>query len=216
MTGDYGECDSLRQEDLGPASRSYANSDPLHHVQIRRRIAVTTARPGVVFWLVVLGTLLVDQLSKYLVRANSHPGEMIALIPGLLGITYVRNIGGAFGVLAGYRMLFIGVMILVVAGVAIYWYRTRPRYVWLCVSLGLVTAGALGNAIDRMDTGLVTDFIDVLDKYWPIFNVADSAVVIGVGMLLIWIILAPEERRAPDIEDPPADAEVPPTEVEHG
>ena len=175
------------------------------------------------FWLVVLGTLLVDQLSKYLVRASMHPGEMIALIPGLLGITYVRNIGGAFGVLAGHRMLFIGVMVLVVAGVAIYWYRTRPRYVWLCVSLGLVTAGALGNAIDRMDSGLVTDFIDVFDKYWPIFNVADSAVVVGVGMLLIWIILAPEERGAPDagdspaeVEVPPGDPEGPPAEAEHG
>jgi signal peptidase II len=162
-----------------------------------------------VFGLVVVCVLALDQVSKYLVRANLEPGDAIALIPGLLGITYVRNIGGAFGVLAGFRMLFIGVMVLVVLGVAVYWYRTRPRFTWLCVSLGLVTAGALGNAIDRLDTGLVTDFIDVFGRYWPVFNVADSAIVVGVGMLLIWVILAPEEQLA-------ADAEAAATEVEHG
>jgi signal peptidase II len=191
-------------------------------VQVRRRIAVTTSRPGVVFSLVALGVLLLDQLSKYLVRTNMEPGDALVLISDVLAVTYVRNIGGAFGMLAGYRTLFIAVMVLVLIGVAIYWYRTRPRFLWLSISLGLITAGALGNAIDRLDTGLVTDFIDVLGPVWPVFNVADSAVVVGVGMLLVWITLAPEEALAAEMDaqsEESSEAESrpdEPVEAEHG
>lgn len=142
----------------------------------------------------MLAVLILDQVSKYLVRARMEPGETFALVPGILDITHVRNIGGAFGVLAGQRQLFIAVMVLVVISVGIYWYRVRPQYTWIVVSLALVVAGAIGNAIDRVDAGVVTDFIDVFGSYFAVFNVADSAVVVGVCMLLLWIVLAPDEQ----------------------
>jgi signal peptidase II len=163
--------------------------------------------------LVLFGTLILDQVSKSIVRANMDPGDVYALIPGLIDITYVRNMGGAFGLLAGYRYLFIGVMVLVVVGVAIYWRRVQPTYVWVCVALGLVTAGAVGNAIDRLQSGLVTDFIDVLSRLWPVFNVADASIVVGVGMLLVWLALAPEEYAA---EQEEATDGAPAEDAEHG
>jgi signal peptidase II len=185
-------------------------------VQIRRRITVETSRPGLLFWAIAFTILILDQVSKLAVRAYMQPGETIWLLPGVFDITYVRNIGGAFGVLAGYRHLFIAVMVLVVVAVAVYWNRVRPRYTWIAVSLGLVVAGAIGNAIDRLDAGVVTDFIDVAGSYFAVFNIADSAVVVGVGMLLVWIVLAPETHVLPDeeaAEDDPANAEISPAEV---
>jgi signal peptidase II len=155
---------------------------------------VTTARPGLLFALVFGGTLLLDQVTKILVRSRMVASESIDLVEGFLAITYVRNTGAAFGLMPGRQSLFIAVAVVVLVAVAVYWYRSRPDVVLVVVALGLVAAGAIGNFIDRMLVGRVTDFIDVLADLFPVFNVADSALIVGVAMLMLWIILAPEGR----------------------
>lgn len=111
-------------------------------------------------------------------------GESIPLIDGWLYLTSHRNAGAAFGMLQGQRWLFI-VVTVVVAGVIVYtlWRMRRERF--LCWSLALILGGAVGNLTDRIRFGEVVDFIDVriFSFHYPIFNVADSAVVIG-GILL--------------------------------
>jgi signal peptidase II len=148
----------------------------------------------------LLGTALcvlaVDQATKALVRAELRPDTWIDLIPGVLRLNHVRNQGAAFGLMWGQRLVFVGVTALVLAGLAFVWFRYHPRG-WLVVpSLGLLAGGAIGNLIDRLIAGRVTDFIDV--HFWPVFNVADSAIVVGVGILVVWLLFHK------DVEDVPA------------
>lgn len=139
--------------------------------------------------------LLLDQVSKHLARTYLEPGnESIRVVGDLLRLTFTRNEGAAFGMLPGNVVLFIPVHILVVVVIAGYVWHRRPERPWLVVSLGLVAGGALGNLIDRVVFGWVTDFIQVPFDF-PIFNIADSAVVVGVGMLVWWLLFGPESRE---------------------
>jgi signal peptidase II len=165
-------------------------------VQGRRRIAVATARPGPLFALVFLGTLFLDQATKIAVRIQLVASESVELIDGLLAITYVRNTGAAFGLMPGQQTLFIIVAVVVLTAVAVYWYRARPAAVLVVVALGLVSAGAVGNFIDRMLVGRVTDFIDVFADLFPVFNIADSALIVGVAMLMLWVVLGPDSSES--------------------
>jgi signal peptidase II len=133
----------------------------------------------------------VDQASKYAVRARmSPPGTSVPLIDDMLSLTYTRNTGAAFGMLPGGRVAFIIVSVVAVVVIAGYLIRRRPERAWLIVALGLVAGGAIGNLIDRAAFGWVTDFIQVPFDF-PIFNVADSSVVVGVGMLVWWLLFGP-------------------------
>lgn len=144
---------------------------------------------------------ILDQMTKALVRVTMSPGESLPLWPGVFDITYVRNEGAAFGLFPGRQSVFILTGILVLVGIAVFWWRRRPRSAWMAVSLGFTGAGALGNLIDRITPpNLVTDFIDVLARHFPVFNVADSAIFIGVVMLMIWIVFVPEESEAINFE----------------
>lgn len=144
---------------------------------------------------------ILDQMTKALIRMTLSPGESIPIWRGILDITYVRNEGAAFGLFPGRQSVFILTGILVLVGIAVFWWRRRPRSAWMAVSLGFTGAGALGNLIDRTTPPhLVTDFIDVFARHFPVFNIADSAIFIGVFMLMIWIVLVPEESEAMGVE----------------
>jgi signal peptidase II len=135
--------------------------------------------------------LLVDQLTKLLVRADLSPaGTSVPVIGNLLRLTFTRNEGAAFGMLAGGRALFIPVHIIVLVCIAGYVIRRRPERPWLIVALGLVAGGALGNLVDRAVLGFVTDFIQIPFDF-PVFNIADSAIVVGVAMLVWWLLFGP-------------------------
>lgn len=137
------------------------------------------------------GALALDLWTKHLVLQHFSLGESLPLLPGL-ALTYVRNPGAAFSLLAdahaGLRVpFFLGVV--VVATVAVFWMlRATASADWVSrLGLGLVLGGALGNAFDRVRFGEVVDFIEVGVRtvyVWPIFNAADSAVCVGVGLLL--------------------------------
>ncbi|HHY38265.1 MAG TPA: signal peptidase II [Clostridia bacterium] len=135
------------------------------------------------------GTLVLDQISKVMIGTWMYPGESRPLIPGLLYLTYVKNTGGVFGVFPRSTWVFI-VSSLVLLGaffVAISMARNSPYARFLFsgklsnLGVGAVVGGALGNLVDRLRFGAVVDFLDF--RVWPVFNLADIGIVVGVVAL---------------------------------
>ena len=134
--------------------------------------------------LVAAAVVGLDQLSKYIVSTTMETGQSITVIRNFLYITYLRNPGAAFGMLP-YRTIFFIIVTILVIGFIIYYYRTLPPgFSLLRFGLALQLGGALGNLIDRLRGTYVIDFIDVT-IFPPIFNLADTAIVIGIILFLI-------------------------------
>ena len=145
-------------------------------------------------------TLALDQVTKYLVR-ELLPDFASFPDTGFLRFTHTHNTGSAFGIFQGQNtpLIFIS---LIGIGVLLAIYFSQPRSGNLLrVSLGLMMGGAVGNLVDRLHQGWVTDFIDV--GPWPVFNLADASIVTGLVMLA-WIFLRPPPKGAPDSEAVPA------------
>ena len=176
-------------------------------MQGSRRIPLDLAHPGWVFIGTALTALVVDQITKAMVRVAMVEQQSTVLIPGLLKLTYVRNIGAAFGLFPGRQPVFMLTSLLVLFVVAAFWRRARPAQWPVVIALALVTAGAVGNLIDRLVLGYVTDFFEFGFMEFPVFNVADSCILIGVGILMLWILFGPQEETedaATPVEDEPA------------
>jgi signal peptidase II len=135
----------------------------------------------------------VDQISKAMVRAAMVEQQSIRMIPHVLHLTYVRNEGAAFGLFPGRQPVFIATSLLVLFVIAAYWRRQHPVQWPVVVALGLVTAGAVGNLIDRSVLGYVTDYFEFGFFEFPVFNVADACIFVGVAILMVWILFGPEE-----------------------
>lgn len=142
------------------------------------------------FLLIILAVFLLDQGSKVLVQVAMCHGESIPVAPPVFYLTYVLNPGAAFGLFAHQTELFISVTVLLVAGVILGYKRLRDGQTLLKVALGLIVGGALGNLADRLRYGMVVDFLDF--RVWPVFNLADAAIVVG-AFLLAWQILRKAE-----------------------
>jgi signal peptidase II len=123
----------------------------------------------------------IDQLTKHTVAAGIAPGEQRHLLPGIT-LVHVRNSGVAFSILSGGGPLVL-VVTLVALGLLITYLLMRPSRRLLWLPTGLLVGGALGNLIDRISTGAVTDFIKLPD--WPAFNVADMCITFGVIALVL-------------------------------
>lgn len=148
-----------------------------------------------------------DQWSKWLIERDLERFDSITVIPGFFSLLNVRNTGIAFGLLPSHGSLW-GTAILIVLGlvalgvVTYYFLRAPTEQVLLLLALALVMGGAVGNLIDRVMLGAVTDFLDVYvgEHHWPTFNVADSAISIGIALLAIETLLpfrgSPEEKEA--------------------
>lgn len=139
--------------------------------------------------LLAIFTIVLDQLTKYIVVERMFEGESIPIIENIFHLTYILNPGAAFGMMPHNRMFFILMAVLVLTGI---WYLRKdimesPLFVRL--GTALFAGGAIGNLIDRSRQGLVIDFFDF--RIWPIFNVADIAICVGVG-LIIWSLLLTE------------------------
>jgi signal peptidase II len=133
-----------------------------------------------------------DRLTKSLVAATIPYGTEVSAIGHLVGITNVRNSGAAFGIAPAGTWLFAIASIVVSVGLVAYVVRT-PSRPWNDAVLGLILGGAVGNGYDRLVFGTVTDFINV--HFWPVFNVADSAVSIGVVALIAGYVISRETRE---------------------
>jgi len=170
-------------------------------VQRSRRVPLDLRHPGRVFAAVASIILVVDQLSKAVVRANLVEGQTRPLVAQLLNLTHVHNVGAAFGLFPGRQPVFIATSCFVLFIVAAYWRRARPREWPVVVALAMVSAGALGNLIDRAVLGFVTDFFEFAFIEFPVFNVADMAIIGGVAVLAVWILFPGEEEN----DEAPAD-----------
>ena len=148
------------------------------------------------YYILALIILILDQWTKWIVVTQMELRQQIPIIENLLYFTSHRNKGAAFGILQGQMWLFFIVTVVVVVFVVYYMNKYAKESKLLGISLGLVLGGAIGNFIDRLFRGEVVDFIDVyIFTYdFAIFNVADMALVIGVGILMVQIFL--EERNA--------------------
>lgn len=168
-------------------------------------------RPAAVLAAVAAAIVVSDQVTKELVRSRIPIGTSIPLIGDVLRLTHTRNLGAAFGMLPGHRFVFITVVVLVLVGIGVYTARWRPTRPWIIVALGLVAGGAVGNLVDRVWFGMVTDFIQIPFSF-PVFNLADSGIVVGVSMLVWWLLFGPGPTVAAvpaagqDASDPAADA----------
>jgi signal peptidase II len=157
---------------------------------------VSTMRPLVVLLAVALLIYVGDQATKAAIVATLALGERLEVIGDVVQLWHAQNRGAAFSILQGELWLFFIVTAAALVMVA-YFHRTlRERSIWLHVILGATLGGALGNFTDRVRLGYVVDFVSVGigDLRWPTFNVADSAVVCGIGLLVIYLTLT--DRRA--------------------
>ena len=133
----------------------------------------------------------VDQGIKSLVEGSMRLGESIILLPGFLSLTYIENSGGAFGILGGSPMVLLlgsAIAVTVVLWMLLTGRPTRPTM----LGCGLILGGAAGNLLDRLSSGEVTDYIHF--SFWYIFNAADAAIVVGVGLLLLSGLRDTEKR----------------------
>ncbi len=152
---------------------------------------------GVFYYILAVIVIAIDQLTKWLVVENMELRESIPIIEGVFHLTSHRNSGAAFGILQGQMWLFF-IATFIVTAVIIYYVQTQVKgNRWFGTSLGLVLGGAIGNFIDRLFHGEVVDFLDVyiFTYNYPIFNVADMALVTGVIMLIIYVILEEKQQR---------------------
>jgi signal peptidase II len=124
---------------------------------------------------------ILDRVTKNLVVAQVPYGTEVPVIGHLVGITNVHNSGAAFGVAPAGASVFLIASIAVAVGLVVYIVRS-PGNFWTDSVLGLIMGGTLGNGYDRLVSGTVTDFINF--HFWPVFNVADSAITIGVVLLV--------------------------------
>ncbi|MBW2977237.1 signal peptidase II [Candidatus Woesearchaeota archaeon] len=129
--------------------------------------------------------IVLDQLLKYLIVKRLEPGRQITLISNFLHITNIHNFGAAFSLFQGETLPLILFSIAVII-VIIKLYKRIPKLLYVQISTALLAGGVIGNLIDRIKLGYVIDFIDF--TFWPAFNIADSAITLGVLGLIIYFI----------------------------
>ncbi len=144
-------------------------------------------------FITVILVVVLDQLSKALIIANFAQGEYLTVVPGIFNLTLTFNRGAAFGMMAGLpdgvRELSLSLATMLALGVVIYLFRHRDYQSTLPqAALAMIFGGALGNVVDRMRMGMVTDFLDFYyaEWHWPAFNLADSCITVGVALLLLY------------------------------
>ena len=160
---------------------------------LNMQAARTTWLADLPIFFVALFVLAVDQLSKAWVRANLAPNESIPA-DAPVRLTHVTNTGAAFGLFQDRSIMFVAVAIVVIAVILLYRYQLPAGNQFIRMALGLQLGGALGNLTDRLTYGHVTDFIDL--RVWPVFNIADSAIVVGVVILAARLLLVKDDEPA--------------------
>ncbi len=154
-----------------------------------------------------LTVVVLDQWTKWLVEVHLPRGAAEPIVPGFLNLVHVKNTGVAFGLFASeggstsWALTLLGLAAL--AAVGLYFRFTPPHDRLLLTALGAVAGGAVGNLLDRVMAGSVTDFVDVYagSYHWPAFNVADSAITLGIGLMVLDVF-----RRRPEGREAAAEA----------
>lgn len=140
------------------------------------------------FWMVVMGVVILDQTTKMVaIKAVEHGTSV--LIPGIMNLVHAENTGAAFSIGQGGGVLFIAIAMAVAIGTCMLVWRRSDLPMGLIVSIALVAGGGLGNMINRMLTGSVTDFLATAFIDFPVFNVADICITVGTILTLVGYLL---------------------------
>ena len=189
---------------MQPSERPMAErpSPTMHSAHRHNQSWMHALRRLIVPFVVAALVLVADQLTKaWTLRTWSAPNTGdIPIIEGWLDLTYVQNTGVAFGLFRGFPQVFT-VTSLVIVAAACWWYVVQypqPER-WFAPCLGLIIGGALGNVIDRLRFGYVVDFIKTFDGRFPVFNVADACVVVGIGIVALLLSRADAPPHAPPV-----------------
>ena len=135
------------------------------------------------FWGAALVALALDQFTKHIIVSDFQPGESRIFIPHFLYWTYVQNTHGAFGLFGSSAFVLVGMAVVVLA---VFWFAFREaaaKSIVVQIAFGGIVGGAIGNIVDRFHYHFVVDFVDL--RWWPVFNVADSCITVGVALLIL-------------------------------
>jgi signal peptidase II len=189
----------VSQPERSPDVRVGSSTDGLTPISVAERSLGAGAMQWVGLAAIALAAVAADQLTKRIVTSHLALDQGDHIV-GPFWIHHVQNSGIAFGLFSSRTAA-----VIVLTGIAVVWMlvffaRSGARHPVLPVALGLVIGGSMSNLLDRVRLGYVTDFLDL--RYWPAFNLADSFIVIGVGVLLVALLAAEREpRRARHVRD---------------
>lgn len=136
--------------------------------------------------LILAAVVIIDQYSKHYIQTHMLPGISLPVIDNIFHITYVLNPGAAFGILENQQAFFVIIALLMLCLSAYFFSRIPQSFRLMRLGISLLAGGAVGNVIDRVQTGYVVDFFDL--RIWPVFNVADIAIVTGVGCVIYTLV----------------------------
>jgi len=166
------------------------------------------------YWLLlIVGSVVLDQLTKWLAVGHLKGIDTFPLWEGVLHFTYVENTGAAFGSFKDHRWVFMIISSIAIVALVAYYFLGRPHDRLTTTALAFITGGGIGNMIDRVMLGYVVDFIDFTLIDFAVFNVADSFVCIGVGLMFLALILS--ERKEAKAKKQAAEAPVTGEETVH-
>ncbi|WP_394222399.1 signal peptidase II [Priestia aryabhattai] len=149
------------------------------------------------YYLIALAVILIDQVTKWMIVKEMYYGQSITVIENFLYITSHRNRGAAWGILQGQMWFFYLITVVVVIGLIIYIQNLKKQDKWFGIALALMLGGAIGNFIDRVVRKEVVDFVNtyIFTYDFPIFNVADSALVVGVIIMFIMTLFEGKMKK---------------------
>ncbi len=162
----------------------------LKGLQMKFEIFKKRSRFEYLFYTAVIAVgIILDQLAKYLAVVFLKPIESVPIIKDVLHLNYHENRGAAFGMLSEDRWIFITLSIIVILALGAYLYLGHAQNKLYAVSFSLILSGGIGNMIDRLALGYVVDFIDFVLIDFAIFNIADSFVSVGAGLMILAILI---------------------------
>lgn len=157
------------------------------------------------YWVLLIfffGILLLDQWTKFIIVQRFLLYQKVEVIQGFFNIIHVRNTGGAFGIFGGEKggfgsILFVVVSLIAIGVILFLFIRIKDEEKTLALSFSLILSGAIGNLIDRLRYGEVIDFLDfyISSTHWPAFNIADSAICIGIGLMALELLTSDKKKK---------------------
>lgn len=147
------------------------------------------------FWIIIVAAVILDVVSKQAVIGAMELGQSITVIPRVLDFCYIQNHGAAFSILQGKTVFLIAFTVIIMTALCVYAMKVKDKVPKAeLISLAMIVGGGIGNLIDRIALGYVTDFLDI--HIIPIFNVADCFVTVGCFLLIVSVlILEPKKEK---------------------
>jgi len=142
--------------------------------------------------------VLLDQITKILISTSIVYGDSVSILGNILRFTYIKNPGMAFGIQVGNRVFFTAFALIASIVILVYLFRLKPENFLPRFALASILGGAIGNLIDRLAYKEVIDFIDIRIIRWPVFNIADVAVTLGMILLIAYVIFDNKELESED------------------